>query len=144
MNRSHNTINNATAPLKITISPKGLKVSKSTTLPVLTNIILNALIQVAIVTAHQSGNATETRTELYDMFSTAFSNFLAAFSPADHFPDRETLEAELDAETKALEAKVAMGLGSDIDFNALKEKQKQKIADAQAYMAEHPEDVINL
>lgn len=141
MNKSHNIINNTTAPLKITISPKGLKVSKSTTLPVLTNIILNALIQVAIVV---TGTSEAAKTENYEMFSTAFSNFLAAFSPADHFPSRETLEAELEAESKALEAKVAMGLGSDIDFNKLKEKQKQKMAEAKAYMAEHPEDVISL
>lgn len=144
MNRTHNTINNATKPLTITISPKGLKVSRSTDLATLTNIILNALIQVAIVVTSHSPNRQEAATENYEMFSTAFSNFLAAFSPADHFPSKESLEEELRDEEKALEAKVAMGLGSDIDFDKLKDRQKEKIKEAREYMEAHPEDVIEI
>lgn len=124
--------------LRITFNQAGMFVNESTTIQEVINTVLRGLLAVAMTQA----KTPEARTEYYDMFSTAFANFLAAFSPADHFPATEELEEALAQENAQMEAKLSLGLGTDIDFDKLKEAQLPKIEEARKYAEEHPEDLI--
>lgn len=124
--------------LKITFNQAGMFVNESTTIQEVINVVLRGLLAVAMAQAQ----TPEARTEYYNMFSTAFGNFLAAFSPADHFPPTEELEEELAQENEQMKAKIELGLGTDIDFEKLKEDQLPKIEEARKYAEEHPEDVL--
>lgn len=124
--------------LRITFNQAGMFVNESTTIQEVINTVLRGLLAVAMSQAH----TPEARTEYYNMFSTAFANFLAAFSPADHFPAAEELEEELAQENAQMEAKLALGLGTEIDFEELKEKQLPKIEEARKYAEEHPEMLV--
>lgn len=134
---THNSLKR-TKGLRITFNKLGMFVNESTTIQEVINTVLRGLLAVALTQT----KTPEARTEYYNMFSTAFANFLAAFSPADHFPATEELEEELAQENAQMEAKLALGMGVDIDFTALKEKQIPKIEEARKYAEEHPEDVL--
>ena len=121
--------------LRITFNQAGMFVNEATTIQEVINTVLRGLLAVAMTQA----KTPEARTEYYNMFSTAFANFLAAFSPADHFPATEELEEELAQENAQMEAKLALGMGADINFEELKEKQLPKIKEARKYAEEHPE-----
>lgn len=121
--------------LRITFNQAGMFVNEVTTIQEVINTVLRGLLAVATTQA----KTPEARTEYYNMFSTAFANFLAAFSPADHFPATEELEEELAQENAQMEAKLALGMGADINFEELKEKQLPKIEEARKYAEEHPE-----
>lgn len=121
--------------LRITFNQAGMFVNEATTIQEVINTVLRGLLAVAMTQA----KTPEARTEYYNMFSTAFANFLAAFSPADHFPATEELEEELAQENAQMEAKLALGMGADINFEELKEKQLPKIEEARKYAEEHPE-----
>lgn len=121
--------------LKITFNKAGMFVNEATTIQEVINTVLRGLLAVAMTQTH----TPEARTEYYNMFSTAFANFLAAFSPVDHFPATEELEEELAQENAQMEAKLALGMGTDINFEELKEKQLPKIEEARKYAEEHPE-----
>lgn len=140
MNTNKNTQNDAArlkrvGGLKITFNKKGMFVNNKTTIQEVINIVLRGLLTVGLVQTP----TPELRTEYYNMFSTAFANFLAAFSPEDHFPNAEELEEELAQENAQMQAKIALGMGVDIDFDKLKEAQLPKIEEARKYAEEHPE-----
>lgn len=124
--------------LRVTFNQAGMFVSEPTTIQEVINIVLRGLLAVAMAQA----DTPEARTEYYNMFTTAFGNFLAAFSPADHFPPTEELEQEIANENAQMEAKLELGLGTDIDFDQLKEAQLPKIEEARKYAEEHPDSII--
>jgi hypothetical protein len=124
--------------LKVTFNQAGMFVNEPTTIQEVINIVLRGLLAVAMAQA----DTPEARTEYYNMFTTAFGNFLAAFSPADHFPPTEELEQELANENAQMEAKLELGLGTDIDFDKLKEAQLPKIEEARKYAEEHPDVIV--
>lgn len=140
MNTNKNTQSDAArlkrmGGLKITFNKKGMFVNNKTTIQEVINIVLRGLLTVALVQTP----TPERRTEYYNMFSTAFANFLAAFSPEDHFPAAEEIEEELAQENAQMQAKIELGMGVDIDFDKLKEAQLPKIEEARKYAEEHPE-----
>lgn len=141
MNRAKNLVNAPNRQLAVTYSKAGAKVNQTTNLNEVVNVTLNGMMNMAIATA---GTDSAKRTELSELFSTAFANFLAAFSPVDYFPDKADLQAEIDAENKKMEAQIAMGNVTDIDFAKLKDKQKEKISEARQWQEEHPEELINV
>lgn len=125
--------------LRVTFNQAGMFVSEPTTIQEVINIVLRGLLAVAMAQA----DTPEARTEYYNMFTTAFGNFLAAFSPADHFPPTEELEQEIANENAQMEAKLELGLGTDIDFDQLKEAQLPKIEEARKYAEEHPDVIVD-
>lgn len=124
--------------LRIIFNQAGMFVNEATTIQEVINTVLRGLLAVAMAQV----KTPEARTEYYEMFVTAFGNFLAAFSPADHFPTAEELEEELAQENAQMEAKIALGMGADIDFDKLKEAQKPKIEEARKYAEEHPDLIV--
>ena len=153
MNANKNTSNPQTTAarlkrtkgLKITFNQRGMYVNVKTTIQEVLNVVLRGLLAVAVA----QGTTPEAKTECYQMFNTAFSNFLAAYSPADYFPTPRELEQELAQEAAQLQAKVDLGMGADIDlkwenidFEKLKEAQIPKIEEARKYAEEHPEELL--
>lgn len=146
MNANKNTSNPKTTAarlkrtkgLKITFNQRGMYVNTKTTIQEVLNVVLRGLLAVAVA----QGATPEAKTECYQMFNTAFSNFLAAYSPADYFPTPQELEQELSQEAAQLQAKVDLGMGADIDFEKLKEAQIPKIEEARKYAEEHPEELL--
>lgn len=127
-----------TKGLKITFNQAGMFVNVKTTTQEVINTVLRGLLAIALA----QGNTPEAKRECFQMFQTAFNNFLAAYSPEDYFPNAEELEQEMAQEAAQLQAKVDLGMGADIDFDKLKEAQLPKIDEARKYAEEHPEDVL--
>lgn len=126
--------------LVITYSKEGTTVNQSTDLPTLLNTTLRGLLTIA----EAQSPTQEAKDETFKLISTGFQNFLTVFSPENMFPAKEDLQQEIEDDAKRLQAMVDMGMGSNIDFDKLKEQQLPKIEEARKYQEEHPEDVLDL
>ena len=138
MNKAKRTAKGLHAGLVVTCSKKGLQVSTSTTAPDVVNTVLNALYQFTLVCTKWNNN----KKEMYNLLSTAFANFLAKFAPEYYFTDEKTLRADMQDELERMQKAIDAGQGTDIDFEALKAKQKERIADAQEWRDAHPDEVL--
>ena len=115
MNKNKNTL--PKKELKVTITEKGLKVSKPIPLSVLINHVIRGLLAVCLQQPDKDA--------MYDMLATAFGNTLAYISPEKYYGSEEELRQQLADEDKAMAALAADT--PEVDVKAMKEKVAERI-----------------
>lgn len=115
MNKNKNTL--PKKDLKITITERGLKVSKAVPLSVLINQTIRGLLAVCLQQPDKDA--------MYDMLATAFGNTLAYISPEKYYGSEEELRQQMADEDKAMAALAAEA--PEVDFEAMKDKVAERI-----------------
>lgn len=115
MNKNKNTL--PKKDLKITITERGLKVSKAVPLSVLINQTIRGLLAVCLQQPDKDA--------MYDMLATAFGNTLAYISPEKYYGSEEELRQQMADEDKAMAALAADA--PEVDFEAMKDKVAERI-----------------